>query len=276
MSANAISPGGKIIVGSSEDLGRGSEGFAWTPENGMVGLGGLQGISSVPSAISSGSGLIVGISETTEGVKPFRLTFGEGMQPLPRVPRGLQAEVYGVSSDGSVVVGRAWLTGSQRTRGWASRWTEPEGFVNLESSRDDDYYAGSTAAAVSADGRIVVGDNVFGGRRQAFRWTKDGGMVALGILPGEKYSEALAVSADGRVVVGQSGSRPFIWDERHGMRDLRKALESDYGLGEGLSGWQLNALNGMSADGTVLVGRGVNPSGGPEGWVINLRSASAR
>ena len=276
LSANAVGPEGKVIVGSSEDLGKGSEGFVWTPETGMVGLGGPHGISSVPSAVASGNGLIVGISETTGGIKPFRWTPQSGLQPLPNMPPRLRAEVYGVSSDGSVLVGRAWLTGIERTRGWAYRWTETDGFMNLEPPRGDDYYVGSTATALSADGRVVVGDSVFNGTRQAFRWTKESGMVALGTLPGETYSEARALSGDGLVVVGQSGSRPFIWDQRRGLRDLQKVLESDYGLSEGLGGWKLTAVNAMSADGLVLVGEGVNPSGKPEGWVLNLRARSAR
>jgi hypothetical protein len=37
-------------------------------------------------------------------------------------------------------------------------------------------------------------------------------------------------------------------------------------LGLDLSGWTLTAATGVSDDGSVIVGRGINPSGDPEAW----------
>lgn len=59
--------------------------------------------------------------------------------------------------------------------------------------------------------------------------------IGLGDLPGGEFlSDARGVSADGNTVVGYSlgehGQQAFIWDEIHGMRDLREKLVSDYGL----------------------------------------------
>ena len=270
-SANAVSNGGSLIVGSVQDIGRGSEGYLWIAGRGITGLGSPPGTSSVPTAIVPTTGLVVGTLDTGKGAKPFRWTSSSGMEPVSRLPIGLQAEAYAISADGSVMVGRAWQNGTQRTRGWAFRWTDRDGFVNLESARDDDYYAGSTAVAVSTDGQVVVGDNIFGGRRQAFRWTPERGMVALSVLPGEESSEARAVSGDGRVVLGQSGSRPFWWDERGGLRDLQTVLENELGMAKILRGWQLQSVTGISADGRVLVGQGSNPAGEPEGWIVDLR-----
>lgn len=271
ISANAVGPSGAMIVGSSEDLGRGSEGYVWTGDRTIAGLGHKPGTSSIPAAVAPATGVVVGTLDTPEGARPFRWTANEGLRLLPHLPPALQAEIYGISADGSTIVGRAWRTGNQRTRGWAFRWTEREGFINLETSRDDDYYVGSTATGTSSDGRVVVGDNIFDGRRQAFRWTSDRGMVPLGVLSGEKASEARAVSGDGRVVVGQSASRPFWWEEGRGLLDLRKMLETDYGMGDALRGWRLDTVNAISADGRVLVGQGVNPAGEAEGWIIDLR-----
>jgi len=67
----------------------------------------------------------------------------------------------------------------------------------------------SSAAAVSADGSVVVGradyDRAAGGSgSHAFRWTSAGGMQDLGDLTASQqgYSSAAAVSADGSVVTG--------------------------------------------------------------------------
>ena len=46
----------------------------------------------------------------------------------------------------------------------------------------------------------------FFGRNEAFRWTAETGLVSLGLLPGDTFSEARGVSADGAVVVGVSES----------------------------------------------------------------------
>ena len=98
-------------------------------------------------------------------------------------------------------------------------------------------------------------------------------MVGLGDLAGGGFSSrALAVSADGSVVVGfgdsASSSEAFIWDQTHGMRNLRDVLVNDLGLD--LTGWQLIHANGISADGLTIVGRGRNPGGNREAWIAVL------
>ena len=60
------------------------------------------------------------------------------------------------------------------------------------------------------------------------------------------------------------GRVAFIWDSVHGMRDLRDVLVSDFGLD--LTGWTLRSANDISADGTVIVGTGINPDGNPEAY----------
>lgn len=95
-------------------------------------------------------------------------------------------------------------------------------------------------------------------------------MVSLGVLAGDGFSEAHAVTGDGHIIVGQSGARPFWWDGRRGLRDLRELLESEYGMQESLRGWRLESVTVISADGRVLAGQGVNPAGEPEGWIIDL------
>jgi|GEM_PF-1050939 len=105
----------------------------------------------------------------------------------------------------------------------------------------------SQATGVSADGSVVVGFSVspvFG--EEAFRWTKDGGMVGLG------GTRAHGVSADGSVVVGSRDvsdemtafSEAFRWTSDGGM----------VGLGSLPGGGLPSNANGVSADGSVVVG----------------------
>jgi probable HAF family extracellular repeat protein len=130
----------------------------------------------------------------------------------------------------------------------------------------------SYAHAVSADGAVVVGRATTNENPdpEAFLWTQAGGMVGLGWLPQQNQSIAHGVSGDGSVIVGESrGSnyKAFIWDQTHGMRELRQVLID---LGLNLNGWQLIQANGVSADGLTIVGYGYDPAGRSEAWVARI------
>ena len=98
-------------------------------------------------------------------------------------------------------------------------------------------------------------------------------MVGLGDLPGGNFgSRAFATSADGAVIVGTGFSAPgaeaFVWTASDGIRSLRDLLVNDFGLN--LTGWTLSYATDVSADGTTIVGTGVNPSGFNEGWIATI------
>jgi len=188
----------------------------------------------------------------------------------------LQDEVPWVSSitgiSGDVMVMSAWTGVYDSPQ--ALRFTE-SGYQILPYLPDDYCDCGHSAEAISADARTIVGQSL----GQAFRWQSGTGTLGLGSLsPGgwDLYSSGLAASADGRLVVGSSreticdpwpncwtDERAFAWTESRGMFDLRAELVA---LGLDLTGWTLTAATGVSADGGVIVGRGINPSGDREAW----------
>jgi uncharacterized membrane protein len=158
-----------------------------------------------------------------------------GAAVVGRLPPG--AVAYGVSADGSIIVGQDDATGE------AYRWT-PAGATTLGHFPG---YANSWGAAANADGTVVVGASVKfpsgpppGG---AFRWTAAGGMVPLGTP--DDGSIATAVSADGNVVVGDVNGDPFRWTAATGMEFL--------GLPPGQSRYGAWAED-VSSDGRVVVG----------------------
>ncbi|MFN9671471.1 MAG: hypothetical protein ACK552_02380, partial [Microcystis sp.] len=134
-------------------------------------------------------------------------------QGLGDLPGGsFSSEAYGVSANGSVVVGYSSSSaGSQ-----AFRWTQGTGMVGLGDLLGGGFF--SRSRGVSADGSVVVGEGnssagAIGGN-EAFRWTQATGMVGLGDLPGGRFkSSANGVSADGSVVVGYSPRRKFYHEE---------------------------------------------------------------
>jgi len=102
----------------------------------------------------------------------------------------------------------------------------------------------------------------------AIRWV-NGAPELLGVLAGSETSVALDASGDGSIVVGYCASlnlpkRAFIWDSENGMRDLQEVLID---RGEDLTGWELREAAGISDDGLVIVGTGINPESRPRGWV---------
>ncbi|HEY4989411.1 MAG TPA: hypothetical protein VII09_06365, partial [Opitutaceae bacterium] len=122
---------------------------------------------------------------------------------------------------------------------------------------------------ISGPGEVVVGASLppmlfFNGDAQAFIWTKAGGAVALGFLPGGIGSAAAGVSRDGKTVAGTSFasdgegdiggtvSEAFIWTEAGGMVGLGAIDPEDSGTSEALA---------ISDDGATVVGSGT--IGGP-------------
>lgn len=149
----------------------------------------------------------------------------------------------------------------------------------------------SYARGVSADG-VVVGESInllVEGGAEAFRWTESGGMVGLGFLPGANVSVARAISADGAVIIGYGVfEETSFWGIRWtaGVAEnlgwtfhLPRALSADGSVATGtgareepgeqacrwtaatgrtllgvLPGGLTSDGNGISADGTVIVG----------------------
>lgn len=311
--ALGISGNGSVVVGYSDsNLSTGAvrEAFYWTTENGMTGLGDLDGgeFLSVANGASFDGSVIVGEGRSSTGEEAFRWTSETGMSGF-----GSRSAANDVSADGAVVVG--WKEGLFNFE--AFRWTEATGMVGLDTVSGA---VQSFAEAVSADGQTVVGRTntegfhwteatgmtglgdlggslpfpvseaygisatgsvIVGGARnaadsdEAFRRDEIGGMEGLGILPGQDFNAAADTSADGSIIVGLpgnfTGGEAFIWFESSGIQSLQSILENDFDLD--LNGWVLSAATAISDDGNIIVGFGTNPEGLTEGWVVNLADA---
>jgi uncharacterized membrane protein len=119
------------------------------------------------------------------------------MVGLGYLPGGSSSDAFGLSADGSTIVGYSIE---------AFLWTSRGGMVGLGVTPTGQ----SEALAVSADGKVVVGDDLsgYGG---AWIWTQGGGMRDVadvlthdyGLnLAGWTLNDATGVSADGTTIVG--------------------------------------------------------------------------
>lgn len=99
------------------------------------------------------------------------------------------------------------------------------------------------------DARQIIGDGFHGGFHHAYRYTFGGGIIDLGSIAPDTFSEALAINSAGQVV-GDSNSHAFRYTDGAGMVDLG-ALSGDF----------YSSALGINAKSEVVgisVGRNVN------------------
>lgn len=160
-----------------------------------------------------------------------------------RISRGV-TWAYGISADGSVVVGYSttpWLTESGQVS--AFRWDATNGMVPLDS--------GNSAVAVSGDGSIILGTGT--AYNGPVRWEGAGGPVAIRCAPPCQLGEAWDISVDGSVIVGAGN---FDYSDSTPWAEWR-ALKWDAADGETFIGDDSmpSAAFGVNGDGSVIVGR---------------------
>ena len=175
-----------------------------------------------PSDLYSDGMVVVGSVAGTNGTEIIRWEAGMGPAEL----LGKYTEhtwAYGVSGDGSVIVGVDYNTAGVRWMrqtglehfggghamdasfdgsviiGKGYRWTRQGGFTPLTLDPVIDPFP----RKVSDDGTVIVGSAHNGTRDFAFRWTADSGIVFLPNLPnGGTPHPATALTPDGSVIVG--------------------------------------------------------------------------
>lgn len=250
--AYGVSADGSFVAGVFIDAVGRREPVGWRFSGGTferVPIPGL-GIGYTPSAMTPDGSVVVGDA--------FRVDTSTGLlTSLADLPGGA-TELYanGVSADGRFVVGLSYSAEGMQ----AVRWDESNVPLALAPAR-------SQAYAASADGSVVVG--LVGGR--AFRWDEASGLALLDDVTGSDLdSGAVGVSDDGSIVVGRYRTGPgvehaVLWDVAGGAYPLEALL---VGLGVDLSGWsQLESATAISADGTRIVGYGIDVDGNRQAWL---------
>jgi len=183
--AVGVSADGSVVSGNAS-LASGVGAFRWNATEGVVLLG--TGASSRANAVSSNGAIIVGDMDGPESPSQkhaFRWTVATGVKDL--ISLGAGAQVNGVNAEGTLLVGGysglydAFLwTNLGATRigpGTAFAvsadgntvvgWTNDSGFrYNVTGSGSGAFLLGSLtgtqAKAVSADGKVIVGDSTQG------------------------------------------------------------------------------------------------------------------
>jgi probable HAF family extracellular repeat protein len=267
-SPTAISADGSVIAGVG-NTAAGPQAYLWTAATGMVGIGELAGgtyQSTVTSMTADGS-VIYGSSESFNGPEATRWTQSGGIVSLGNF-FGPDFPFLGAlgSADGSTIAGGISLPGSYAPYIRSSfLWNATDGAIDLNAAART---TRSIHAIVdlSADGSVAVGQGNIDGKLEAVRWTKAGGVEALGESFG---GYASGISADGRVIIGAThgGGLSFIWTETTGIKELR-SLFTEAGID--LSTWDNLSVSDVSADGRTFVGGGRHRDGSFEAWMAVL------
>jgi hypothetical protein len=238
MTATGLSADATVVVGTI-GLGNGPRGgFRWTKSGGLDVFGDM---STSPTTISGDGQVIAGAStyidfrrDTAGG---FRWTELEGFTTLPDAADGRGFGPLAISFDGSAIAGVGWREGT----GLPLIWTEETGTGILPLLES---YVGGWASDMTADGAWIVG-SVF---------TKEKIVPTLG--PDDFGQQQAVFWKDGNV------------------HNLQTWLTQNHNLGDELAGWSLISANAISADGRVIAGVGINPSGHFQGWVVDLSPAA--
>ncbi len=260
---------GSVIVGQSNQRA-----FRWTRQSGILDLGTLHsentGFSSA-WGVSDDGGTVIGTAQTDTVFRAFRWKTGDGMTEQPFF------ESSALNGDGSTFVATQFQSGELH----AFVVTDGKDPIEIGDLPGGQFYTqpqaitrdASTVVGISRSLPSLAGAGAGEGNLEAFVWTAEGGMVGLGDFEGAAFSSAAhAVSDDGSIIVGRgalaSGSVAAIWINGGPITNLKSFLLG-LGLTE-LNNWRLTSATGISADGTTIVGTGINPLGQTEGWVARI------
>lgn len=268
--ARGMNPWGQAVAGGTlDDDGNQIAAVAYSNSNlldGPIRIGGWPGGVAQDGFLSvafdaSENGVAVGLAIDENGTYfAFRWSAEEGMTKLPVNRPDKSSRANKISADGRVIVGWNDQDNGSRT---AVIWKDGKA-IDLV---DADGVPVGEATAVSRNGRVVVGERMFDAATftmQAWRWTEETGVQALGCLPtsfGCDKTSARAVSDDGNVVVGDAMSGgtylATAWTPAGGMQRLADYLAAnDVAVPDG---WNLQSGSGISADGKTIGGWGTGP-----------------
>ena len=252
--ALGVSSDATVIVGWAHAYPAPVAAATWSPDGSISVLDrvpGFEAFSHRALDASSFGGVIVGYVSRSGTTWPCRWIDGVPSELASGYDEHAAGAASAVSDDGSVVAGVIYTDDGDDTNDNVFRWTDAGGL---------DIIAGGAGATnwpiMTTDGTQIFGD-LWGGNN--FRWTESGGIEDLGFR-----IELHGCSADGERLVGLDRSLgAAVWTMGEGLASLADLLTD---AGADVSGWTLEDATDISADGTVIVGWGIDPDGNEQGF----------
>lgn len=286
--ATGVSNNGAVIVGYSQydTVMVGGNPYAliqavrWTYGGAISALSPMGFPYTTASGVSSDGNVIIGEIDSTfitsEGsygnqyfnfrARACKWSYGTPSY-LPGIDIRYNSYAYGVSPDGSVIVG-SHETQALRAQ-VATKWT-PEGMSDVGLT----YPPYSQATCVSLNGEFIGAELFTPDPVGAYRITSTGSRWMVG-----DSAEVLGITAEGGRLIGRSAKsfpwpppHGFVWDASTGIQTELKSF-CQRNLGIILNNTSLSSISGISADGTVIVGQGVDSLGQSQGFRIRTGSS---
>lgn len=228
----AVAAEGDVVLSS---VGSGAV-SVWTPGFGWVDIAGP---TTAGRGVSADGRVILAGDEFTGGFLWERDHGWSAIQgPGLRVPLFL-------SEDGGRVIGRDDLISNG---GRSYVWERATGAVEILRPQTGGIV--SVAAALDADGDVIVGSSIAGGSTRATVWNAAGDPTPIDTFQSGIQSAAYGVSADGAWVVGTRYvgglAVPFRWSQAGGIEDLPTLAAP--------SPQALHSPDFISDDGSVIAG----------------------
>lgn len=203
-----------------------------------------------PRGVSGDGTTATGYANYLSSAVPARWT-GGAAAPVPMLSGGAEGEARAASGDGSVIVGYTTFSSAPTA---AFRWTASGGTAALGGFPSS--AVGHTAFDVSGDGSVVVGLYTSAAGSHSYRWSS-GAVETIGDLSGGMFAagRANAVSHFGTAIVGRSINGGGFTEA---YRQVGSLLT---GLGDLPGGAFSSEALGVTADGSVVVGRSESAAG---------------
>jgi uncharacterized membrane protein len=228
----ALSSNGKVKAANI-----GGEIFRWTSTGGFVDLGLGDTFNSSIGISADGNTIVSGRTGPDGNSNPAMWQQATGWVNLDHpsegcVLDGSWGDAWGVSGDGSIVVGLSWYCPGAE----GFQWTKDGGIVGLGHPTN----ASSRATTISADGSTIVGfyEDPVQGFRRPVRWIAGTTDLFLGDIAGE----VIGVSSDGAQMTGQAADstgngRAFYYSPTAGLVSLGvlSGNNTDSSVGVGVS-----------------------------------------
>ena len=271
----SISGDGSTIVNCTIDDNGSQVAARWLGDTSWQSLGSVAG--AVPCDISLSSswgidysgrtavGLVWLAQQCRAHAGSWDLVVGGPATDLGSLVERNASRANAISGDGHVIAG--WQDGDTGSRQGA-RWIDGiEEYVLTPAGENV-----GEVATVNFDGSVMAGSNIPYGTNNAWVWTAQKGFTVITSTgpPAVWTIFAAAASDDGSVVGGiardqMGNAKGWIWFAKGG----KFVWMSDYIAKNRLApGWKIAIVGAISADGSVLAGMGLNPSGQVEGWTI--------
>ena len=267
--ATGISDDGSTVVG-----GDGFGAFHFNTNAGFSSLPTSPGAIQVYEPTLSRDGSTSGYAQLI--VQPFVTQAVVSVNGSPTVlntpANTIFARAQSLSPDGTLAYGAVKQNNAEDQ--WLTRWDTTsntyEQLVQIPGTDDDpDFFV----SAVTPDGSVIVGES-FTPEGFGFRWTPTEGLYIYD-APIAQRLRPRAITDDGLTIVGQQRLGPGLFQaviaNETDFEPLLDMLTREYPeLATDLAGWSLTEATGISGDGSVISGYGIDPSGIERGWMLTV------